>query len=789
MTRPPIPRPLPFAPSVRPAPAARCAACALLGLLASTPHRAAGEAAPALLGAAQQESAPPTPPASTAISAPAAPVFKRPVEIEEPAVRIGLSVPPGRVAVSSTGRYRVLDRRSQSRLGSFDREEILLVTDRPAGGEPALVFRVQVASTTDRASAEALQVQIQARLGEAATVDYFPDRRTYRVRVGQARTPQEASVIADRLRAEGMEEVWIVEEPQPAPGSRSLRMVDSQYRDTPVGADGVWILPEERDKRVIVEGSEYRGILEVFVGRNGTLTAVNHLGLEEYLRGVVPNEMGPGLYPEPEALKAQTVAARTYVYKNMGQFGSDGYDICDSMRCQVYKGYLTEHPMTNEAIRDTRGEILMYDRKPINAMYTAACGGHTEDGFRVFENETGPYLRAVPCYPERDEARQSVVQLSTRRRAGGGESRRAEGLYEAALLTTLGMLPPQAAERDWLDAPAETRDVRAWTFRALRLIGKRPGRHDFTDSPIATRAALARYWVQVFSWEERVQRLLAEPDVEGLLAFGDAGEVPDADRARIAYLLREGWYEADGDARLRPLEAPRRGEVVRTLHRVLERYESLGLKSGRVLGRRGGSLEIRSGSEEVRVSLAAEPFLFRQAGGRVLPASDLPLRAGDPVQYHADGDGIDLLVLEDARRGASDDRFLQNLWWEVRLTREEAERRLRRRVEVGRLVDIQPIEYGPSQRVTRLKVAGTRGESVLVGFLIRVALGLREDLFVMDRQYDSDGNVSTFVFSGKGWGHGVGLCQVGAYGMALRGRTYRDILSHYYRGAEIERRF
>jgi stage II sporulation protein D len=66
-----------------------------------------------------------------------------------------------------------------------------------------------------------------------------------------------------------------------------------------------------------------------------------------------------------------------------------------------------------------------------------------------------------------------------------------------------------------------------------------------------------------------------------------------------------------------------------------------------------------------------------------------------------------------------------------------------------------------------------------------MALGLKEDLFVMDRQYDKDGNVSVFVFSGKGWGHGVGMCQVGAYGMALRGKTYREILAHYYSGAEV----
>ncbi len=744
-------------------------------------RRAAAAAAIAALAAGGQAALPQDPPAAAAV--------KRPVDIEEPAVRIGLGVPASKVAVGATGRFRVLERRTHAPIASFEREEILFVTDRPVTAEAQPIFRVQVASTADRQAAETLQTQLAARLGEPVSVEYFPDRRTYRVRVGQARTPQEAGALADRLRSEGTEDVWIVEEPPPGPGSGVMRLVDAQYRDTPIGPDGAWVVPEGRAERVIVEGSEYRGVLEVYVGRAGTLSVVNHVGLEEYLRGVVPNELGPGLYPEPEALKAQTVAARTYVYRNLGQFAADGYDICDSMRCQVYKGFLTEHPMTDETIRQTRGEVLTYDGKPIHAQYTAACGGHTEDGYRVFENETGPYLRGVACYPEREQARAAVVQLSTRRRPSAGEERRAEGIYEAALLSVLGMLPPKAAHRGWLDAPADTNDIRGWAFRALRLIGKRPGRHDFATAPIATRVEVARYLVQVFSWEERVERLLSDLDVEGLLAFADAAAVPAVDRARVAYLLREGWYETDGDARLRPLDAPRRGEIVRTLFRIVERYESLGLKSARVLGRRGDSLEVRAGGETQRLALAAEPFLFRQANGRALPAAELPLRPGDPVQYHAEGSRIDLIVLEDTRRGLSDDRFLPNLWWEVRLTREEAERRLRRRVEVGRLVDIVPLEYGPSQRVTRLKVAGRRGEATLTGFKIRVALGLREDLFVMDRQYDSDGNVATFVFSGKGWGHGVGLCQVGAYGMALRGKSYREILSHYYRGVEIERKF
>ena len=58
---------------------------------------------------------------------------------------------------------------------------------------------------------------------------------------------------------------------------------------------------------------------------------------------------------------------------------------------------------------------------------------------------------------------------------------------------------------------------------------------------------------------------------------------------------------------------------------------------------------------------------------------------------------------------------------------------------------------------------------------------------MIEPQRDRDGKIEAVVFAGKGWGHGVGLCQVGAYGMALRGADYREILSHYYSGTKIER--
>ena len=71
------------------------------------------------------------------------------------------------------------------------------------------------------------------------------------------------------------------------------------------------------------------------------------------------------------------------------------------------------------------------------------------------------------------------------------------------------------------------------------------------------------------------------------------------------------------------------------------------------------------------------------------------------------------------------------------------------------------------------------------GLRVRWGLGLRENLFVINRERDASGGVKRFIFTGKGWGHGVGLCQVGSFGMARAGSTYDRILQHYYTGITL----
>lgn len=140
--------------------------------------------------------------------------------------------------------------------------------------------------------------------------------------------------------------------------------------------------------------NKYRGHLQVNVRDKGALV-INHVGIENYLRGVVGSEIG-SLSP-PETLRAQTVIARTYAYASRNKHGSEGADVCNSTHCQVYDGVKAERASIDLAVRATRGIIMISDGEPIATLYHACCGGMTSDNDKVFGGAPRSYLRRVVC--------------------------------------------------------------------------------------------------------------------------------------------------------------------------------------------------------------------------------------------------------------------------------------------------------------------------------------------------------------------------------------------------------
>ncbi len=126
--------------------------------------------------------------------------------------------------------------------------------------------------------------------------------------------------------------------------------------------------------------------------------------------------------------------------------------------------------------------------------------------------------------------------------------------------------------------------------------------------------------------------------------------------------------------------------------------------------------------------------------------------------------------------------------WHAWVSAEEISARLRSRgTEVGRIISLTSTGRGISGRVEKVRIQGTGGETEVRGDSIRSALGgLRSNLFVSEAVLGADGLPESFLFTGGGWGHGVGMDQSGAAGMAAAGWTAEEILAHYYPGTAIE---
>lgn len=158
--------------------------------------------------------------------------------------------------------------------------------------------------------------------------------------------------------------------------------------------DEVNIIPRGNNNRVIIEKNKFRGLVKILPdGKNVQL--INILYLEDYLRGVVPPELGKRPESEIEAVKAQAIAARTYAMAHLKQYANQPYDMKNSIIDQVYEGFNIEDKIVNKAIDATAGEVLFYNDDFVNAYYHSTCGGMTDDIEKVWDRKESPYLKAV----------------------------------------------------------------------------------------------------------------------------------------------------------------------------------------------------------------------------------------------------------------------------------------------------------------------------------------------------------------------------------------------------------
>lgn len=147
---------------------------------------------------------------------------------------------------------------------------------------------------------------------------------------------------------------------------------------------------------ISAKGKWYRGYFIIY-NKNGLLTVINNVDIENYIKGVVPSEMPSGW--NYEAHKAQAVAARSYALANLGKRASSGYDLKDTPEDQAYGGASAESERTTRAVTETGGIVLIYNLKIIPAYYSASAGGQTSSSADVWTRNL-PYLQSVPSFDE-----------------------------------------------------------------------------------------------------------------------------------------------------------------------------------------------------------------------------------------------------------------------------------------------------------------------------------------------------------------------------------------------------
>ena len=253
-------------------------------------------------------------------------------------------------------------------------------------------------------------------------------------------------------------------------------------------------------------------------------------------------------------------------------------------------------------------------------------------------------------------------------------------------------------------------------------------------------------------------------------------------------LVRDGYLAVYPDATIRSREPLSRARAIHAVARLLENRNLLQLQKGNARPTTDNQLVLRTTrGKDQPIRISPQAFLFRQIGDIAYSVKSLALVGGESITFHLGADGmVDYLEVKPAANGASADRFSPFSNWTRGLTPGQVQARLARYTNgIGQLVDLHIAARGTSHRVTDLEVVGTNGTAHVRGGRIRSALGLKEQLFVIDRQHDDNGSVIEFVFTGRGWGHGVGMCQVGAYGLAKQGWNYEQILKAYYTGIEL----
>ena len=679
----------------------------------------------------------------------------------QPPLRIGLDTQALEWIISLEGGGELCDRSGRPLLKVAPDEKLRIWWDSRGVSDPTIEYRIQVGRPQDAAEAAATMKRLKD-LGETPDRVKVPDADTWRVVTGHFTEARAAEPILQKLQDLGYDELWVATEPRAAAPrkGRALYAINERYERRALPTAGIWLRPAGELTTLQGKG-RYRGKVEILPNAQGRLTVVNTVDLETYLRGVVPKEMGAWEFPALEALKAQSVAARTYAVANRGKRAADGFDMSDTIADQVYGGRDGEQALTDRAILETEGLFATHRGKPIQALFMANCGGHTTDVAQVFGGDA-PYLKAAPCYPTKPLTLPFASALPVT-----PEAQQPWLSWELLRLATAG-LPADWLAGPRLAQPASTEDLAA-PVRALQRrlsLEQRP----LEQGNLCLALARAFGFQRLVAGQERPQ--------------DEAYFLPDslsADRPLAAFLTRRGVVPAAvwGDAT--PLTLRQALVILARLWQELEPFtptEGSLLADRQVRRKRGGPEPL---------PMAPSALLAEEApDGSLRLVAKADIQVGDRLKWIPSEDGQALVLV---RRldpdGAAWDRYNPTAHWRVEYTEADLVAQVSKRIKVDGIRELKAV-YNDQGRVEDLTLVDGRGAPHRArGMHIRGLLGLKDNVFRWLTV--GQGSKRRWIFYGRGWGHGLGMCQTGAYGMALEGATFRQVLEHYYPGATLQR--
>ena len=239
----------------------------------------------------------------------------------------------------------------------------------------------------------AKDIEVKIGLFDSSNRNYFRANKNYKI---YALTPsgnidntlmqkKAKSFTLVRFATATNDKLIIASEPDLASSSKPLLLSCDEKE---IDSDCIWMVMKSKFDK---QAKRYRGAILIQPNSND-FTVINKIKLEDYLRGVVPSEMPSSWHKE--ALKAQSVAARTYTISKLNRRKSLGYDLKATVEDQVYLGYSNEKESTNKALEDTQGMVLLDKQKrPIEAYFYSQAGFSTASAADIWGLEHAVYLR------------------------------------------------------------------------------------------------------------------------------------------------------------------------------------------------------------------------------------------------------------------------------------------------------------------------------------------------------------------------------------------------------------